>query len=176
MAEALGWEVQLAWFSVLKWRASWIKLAVFLGVGVVRKLSKIDYAQRFPRDWGKFFIQIRFQGIIFQITTAALSFQEYPALGRFSVHDQKITVAVGVIQKAGLRYCYLPVLNQKLSRIMAERDARWINWLLGHEHLVSWGPAAGSSGSWFNGKNICHMLISSYNNYIKSFALWISVQ
>ena len=52
MAEALGWEVQLAWFSVLKWRASWIKLAVFLGVGVVRKLSKIDYAQRFPRDWG----------------------------------------------------------------------------------------------------------------------------
>ncbi|CAL1155466.1 unnamed protein product, partial [Cladocopium goreaui] len=27
------------------------------------------------------------------------AFEEYPALGRFSVHDQKITVAVGVIQK-----------------------------------------------------------------------------
>eukprot|EP00438_Fugacium_kawagutii_P000958 Skav224469 [mRNA] locus=scaffold1302:452432:454582:- [translate_table: standard] len=28
------------------------------------------------------------------------AFEEYPALGRFSVHDQKITVAVGVVQKA----------------------------------------------------------------------------
>ncbi|CAK9063703.1 Elongation factor 1-alpha (EF-1-alpha) (50 kDa actin-binding protein) (ABP-50) [Durusdinium trenchii] len=27
------------------------------------------------------------------------AFEEYPALGRFSVHDQKITVAVGVVQK-----------------------------------------------------------------------------
>eukprot|EP00439_Symbiodinium_sp_Y106_P023571 s4721_g2.t2 len=26
-------------------------------------------------------------------------FEEYPALGRFSVHDQKVTVAVGVVQK-----------------------------------------------------------------------------
>lgn len=28
-----------------------------------------------------------------------MSCEEYPTLGRFSVHDQKITVAVGVVQK-----------------------------------------------------------------------------